>query len=35
MLSFVVTQEAVVIAMGDRASGNHLGVEQGVFGELA
>jgi len=30
-----VAQEALVIAVEDRAGGDHLGVEQGVFGEQA
>ncbi len=35
VLGFVVTQEALVVAVQDRAGGDHLGVEQGVLGEQA
>ena len=35
VLGFVVAQEAVVVAVEDRAGSDHLGVEQGVFGEQA
>ena len=35
MLGFVVTQEAVVIAVEKRAGGDHFGVEEGVLGEQA
>ena len=35
VLGFVMAQEAVMVAMQDCAGGDHLGVEQGVFGEQA
>ncbi|MNC73338.1 hypothetical protein D3C75_1245190 [compost metagenome] len=31
VFGFVVTQEAFVVAVEQRASGDHFGVEQGVF----
>ncbi|MNU92464.1 hypothetical protein D3C71_823810 [compost metagenome] len=31
VFGFVVTQEAFVVAVEKRASGDHFGVEQGVF----
>jgi hypothetical protein len=33
VFGFVVTEEAVVIAIEERAGGDHFGVEEGVFGE--
>jgi hypothetical protein len=35
VLGFVVTQEAVMVAVKERAGGDHFGVEEGVLGEQA